>query len=126
MVEATGGYEKLVVAELVFVKLPACVVNPKRVRNFTRSVGQRVKTDKIDVHILAQFAQAVRPTPRPPHTEGERLSALISRRQVIDILTAEQNRLATAHLATRKRVEKHIEWLLQELADLESEINQFI
>jgi len=128
VIEATGGYEKLVVAELVLSKLPACVVNPKRVRDFARSAGQLAKTDKIDAHILAQFAQAVRPTPRPLRTEEEeRLSALVSRRrQVIDMLTAEKNRLATAHLATRKRMEKHIEWLQQELADIESEIDQFI
>ena len=128
VIEATGGYEKLIVAELVLAKLPVSVVNPKRVRDFARSVGQLAKTDKIDARILAQFAQAVRPAPRPLRTaEEERLSALVSRRrQIIDMLTAERNRLVTAHLATRKRMEKHIEWLQQELVDIETEINQFI
>jgi transposase len=128
VIEATGGYEKLIVAELVLAKLPVSVVNPKRVRDFARSVGQLAKTDKIDARILAQFAQAVRPIPRPLRTEEEeRLSALVSRRrQIIDMLTAENNRLGTAHQTTRKRMEKHIEWLQQEVADIESEIDQFI
>jgi len=128
VIEATGGYEKLIVAELVLAKVAVSVVNPKRVRDFARSVGQLAKTDKIDARILAQFAQAVRPAPRPLRTEEEeRLSALISRRrQIIDMLTAERNRLAVAYLATRKRMEKHIEWLQQELADIEADIDQFI
>lgn len=128
VIEATGGYEKLIVAELVLAKVPVSVVNPKRVRDFARSVGQLAKTDKIDARILAQFAQAVHPAPRPLRTEEEeRLSALISRRrQIIDMLTAERNRLVTAHLATRKRMEKHIEWLQQELAEIEADIDQFI
>lgn len=128
VIEATGGYEKLVVAELVSAKLPVSVVNPKRVRDFARSIGQLAKTDRIDARILAHFAQAVHPTPRSLRSEEEeRLSALLSRRrQVIDMLTAEKNRLGTAHLATRQRMEKHIDWLQQELADLEKEIDQFI
>jgi transposase len=128
VIEATGGYEKLIVAELVLAKVAVSVVNPKRVRDFARSVGQLAKTDKIDARILARFAQAVHPTPRPLRSEEEeRLSALVSRRrQIIDMLTAEKNRLATAHLTTRKRMEKHIAWLQEELADMEGEIDQFI
>lgn len=128
VIEATGGYEKLIVAELVLAQVPVSVVNPKRVRDFARSVGQLAKTDKIDAHILAHFAQAVHPTPHPLRTEEEeRLSALVSRRrQLIDMLTAEKNRLATAHPATRPRMQKHIAWLQQELADIEAEIDQFI
>jgi transposase len=118
VIEATGGYEKLIVTELVLAKVAVSVVNPKRVRDFARSVGQLAKTDKIDARILARFAQAVHPTPRPLRSEEEeRLSALVSRRrQIIDMLTAEKNRLATAHLTTRKRMEKHIAWLQEELA----------
>jgi transposase len=128
VIEATGGYEKLIVAELIAAKIAVSVVNPKRTRDFARSVGQLAKTDKIDARILAQFAQAIRPEPRPLRTEEEeRLSALISRRrQLIDILTAEKNRLATTHPITRERIQEHIDWLLEELADIESDIDQFI
>jgi len=128
VIEATGGYERLVVAELVTANIPVSVINPKRARDFARSVGQLAKTDKIDARLLAHYAQAVRPRPRPLRTEDEeRLSALMSRRrQVIEILTSEKNRLATAHKTTRNRVQEHIDWLLKELGDIDDEINQFI
>lgn len=128
VVEATGGLEASVVAELAHAGLPVAVVNPKRVRDFARANGQLAKTDQIDARILAHFAQAIRPPVRPLQTEAaERLAALVTRRrQVIGMLTAERNRQQTASAGMRDRIRKHIAWLDEELAALEEDIRQFI
>ena len=128
VLEATGGYERLIVAELVLVGLPVAVVNPKRVRDFARSTGLLAKTDKLDAHVLAHFAAAVRPAVRPLHSEEEeRLAALVSRRrQLIEMLTMEKNRLSNAHATMRTHLQTHINWLMDEQKILEAEIDQFI
>ena len=128
VVEATGGLEAPVVAELAQAGLPIAVVNPKRVRDFARANGQLAKTDSIDARILAHFAQAIRPPVRPLQTEeAERLAALVTRRrQVIDMLTAERNRQHTASAGVRDRICKHIAWLDEELAALDEETRRFI
>ena len=128
VLEATGGYERLIVAELVLAGLPVAVVNPKRVRDFARSTGLLAKTDKLDAHVLAHFAAAVRPAVRPLHSEEEeRLAALVSRRrQLIEMLTMEKNRLSNAHATMRTHLQTHINWLMDEQKILEAEIDQFI
>jgi len=128
VLEATGGYERLIVAELVLVGLPVAVVNPKRVRDFARSTGLLAKTDKLDAHVLAHFAAAVRPAVRPLHSEEEeRLAALVSRRrQLIEMLTMEKNRLSNSHATMRTHLQTHINWLMDEQKILEAEIDQFI
>ncbi|QDS97189.1 Transposase [Adhaeretor mobilis] len=65
IVEATGGYERAVVAEMAAANLPIIVVNPRQVRDFARATGQLAKTDSIDAQMLAQFGQVVRPEQRP-------------------------------------------------------------
>lgn len=128
VVEASGGIEQPVVAELYLEKLPVAIVNPTRVRNFARSTGQLAKTDKLDARLIAHFAQAVRPKVRPLRTaEQEHLNALVTRRrQVVQILTAEKNRRSTTHSTLRKRLQQHIEWLNAELEGLDEEIEQYI
>jgi transposase len=128
VVEATGGMELPLVASLAAAGVPVAVVNPTRVRQFARATGKLAKTDKLDARVLAHFAQAVRPLVRPLRSEEEEhLSALVTRRrQVIVMLTAEKNRLVTTRAALRKRVERHIEWLEEELASLDHEISSFI
>jgi transposase len=128
VVEASGGIEQRVVAELYLEELPIAIVNPTRVRNFARSTGQLAKTDKLDARLIAHFAQAVRPKVRPLRTaEQEHLNALVTRRrQVVQILTAEKNRRSTTHSTLRNRLQQHIEWLNAELEGLDEEIEQYI
>jgi transposase len=128
VIEASGGLEQSLVAELSLENLPVAVVNPTRVRNFARSTGQWAKTDKLDARMIAHFAQAIRPKVRPLRTtEEERLNALVTRRrQVIQILVAEKNRKATTHGSLQERVQQHIDWLESELQDLDREIEHFI
>jgi transposase len=128
VVEASGGLEQPVVRELYQEDLPIAIVNPTRVRKFAHSTGQLAKTDKLDAKIIAQFAQAVRPKVRPLRTaQQEHLDALVTRRrQIVDTITAEKNRLSTTHPALRKRLKKHIDWLEEELQALNDEIDKFI
>jgi transposase len=124
VLEATGGLELPLAAALVTAGLPLAVVNPRQVRDFAKAVGQLAKTDARDAQLLARFADAIRPTPRPlPEAQAQALSALLARRrQVIGMLVAEQQRLGTALPIVRPRVEAHIAWLRQDLADLDAEL----
>lgn len=128
VLEATGGMELPVVAEVAQAGLPIAVVNPKRIRDFARSVGQLAKTDKLDARIIAHFAQAVRPEIRHLHTkEEEHLTALLTRRvQIIEMLTAEKNRSHSIRKVMRGRLQDHLKWLNTELKELDEEIASFI
>jgi transposase len=128
VLEATGGFELRLVAELVTAKLPVVVTNSRRVRNFARSTGRLAKTDKLDAKMLAHFAAALRPEPRPlPSDQEEQLTALLTRRrQIVDMLTVEKNRLHTVRATMRSDIEEHITWLTQKLDALDAEIDQFI
>ena len=126
--EATGGYERLVVAELQGAGLPAAVVNPTRVRRLADSLGQLAKTDRIDARMIAHFAAVARPEVRPVQSEEEQyLSGLIERRrQVIVILTAEKNRLHSAPTKLKGDVQEHVDWLEAKLDELDAKIQQSI
>jgi transposase len=128
VVEATGGLELPVVAAMASAELPVAVVNPTRVRDFARATGQLAKTDRLDALVLAHFAQAVRPKLRPLRSEeGEQLAALLTRRrQLVAMLTAEKNRLVSTRPQLRQRLQKHIEWLQEELKSLDEEIASLI
>jgi transposase len=121
VVEATGGLELPLVAALGIAALPVAVINPRQVRDFAKATGRLAKTDRLDSQVLAHFAEAVRPRPRPlPDAQTQQLAALLSRRQqLIQILTAEKNRLGTALSPVRPSLQAHIRWLEQELADLD-------
>ena len=124
VLEATGGYEAQVVAALAAAGLPVAVVNPRQVRDFAKATGKLAKTDAIDAGVLAHFAQAVRPQPRPlSDQETRQLQQLLARRrQVVEMLTAERNRLHTCGKGVRSRIEAHIDWLNQELKRLDEEL----
>jgi transposase len=128
VLEATGDLESAVVSALAAAGLPVHVVNPRQVREFARATGRLAKTDALDAQILAQFAEVLHPVPRPlPDEATQALSAVLTRRrQLIEMLTAEKNRLSHARPALRKRIEAHIEWLTSELrrgdADLDTAI----
>jgi transposase len=117
-----------VTAALAAAGLAVAVVNPRQVRDFAKAVGQLAKSDALDAHVLARFAEVVRPTPRPlPDAEAQALAALLTRRrQVMAMLVAEQQRLPTTLAPLRPRVEAHIAWLRQERDDLDRELRQRI
>jgi transposase len=128
VVESTGGLEKPIVAHLIAAGILVALVNPSRVRDFARSIGLLAKTDTLDARLLARFGEATRPIPTQlPSEDEQKLSALISRRrQLIDIRTAETNRLGSIHASMRARLEKHLEWLESEIKELDKEIQDFI
>jgi transposase len=124
LLEATGGLEIPLVAALANAQLPVVVVNPRQVRDFARATGKLAKTDSLDAQVLAHFAEAVRPEPRPlPNPEAKALSAVLARRhQLISMLVAEKNRLGKALPSVRSRIEAHVIWLEGELKDTESDL----
>ena len=128
VLEATGGYERQAAVSLAASGLPVVVVNPRHVRDFARSTGQLAKTDRIDAAILSLFAERVRPEPRPLADDtAQYLEALMSRRrQVMQMLVAEKNRLGTAEPLVRKSIGKHIEWLKNELKDVDRDLDETI
>jgi transposase len=126
VLEATGGLQMPVAAALASAGLPLAMVNPRQVRDFARATGKLAKTDQLDAQVLAHFAEAVRPTPYPlPDAQTQELTALLTRRhQVVEMLTAEKNRLRTTRESVRQRVQDHIRWLEQELADLDDDLER--
>jgi transposase len=127
VVEATGGYEAPLVAELGIAGLPVAVVNPRQVRDFARATGRLAKTDRLDAQTLAHFGQAVRPIPRPlPDAATQALAALVERRrQVVAMRTAEENRLGATRVAlVRTRIQAHLEWLETDLREIDGDLRQ--
>jgi len=128
VLEATGGPEGPVVGALAAAGLAIAVTNPRQVRDFAKAVGHLAKTDALDAQVLAHFAAVIRPEPRPlPDAERQALAArLTRRRQVLGMLVAEQQRLGSATLPLRPRIEAHIAWLRQERDDLDRELRRRI
>jgi transposase len=124
VLEATGGVELALVAQLGAVGLPVVVTNPRQVRDFARATGQLAKTDRIDAEILARFADQVRPELRPlPDPAIQELAALLARRrQLVEMLTAERNRLRRAARRVRPRITEHVHWLERELDDIDHDL----
>jgi len=128
VLEATGGLQIPAVAALAAAGLRTVVVNPRQVRQFAGATGRLAKTDAIDAQVLAQFGEAVRPEVRPlPDAATQELSALVARRrQLIEMLTAEKNRLRLATKKVRPNIEAHIRWLEGELLNLEGGLGDVI
>jgi transposase len=125
VLEATGGYQRDVVAALATAGLPVVVVNPRQARDFAKATGQLAKTDALDARALAHFAEAIRPAPRPlPDTQTEELRALLARRrQWVGMRTAEQNRLGSAPRRLQADIQVHITWLNERLAALDDDLD---
>jgi transposase len=104
ILEATGGFERTVVGALAAAGLPVVVINPRQVRDFARATGRLAKTDQIDAAILARFAEAVRPAPKPlPDGEIRALQAIVARRrQLLGMIAAQNNRLSQATKAVAR------------------------
>ena len=125
VLEATGGYQRAVVAALAAAGLPLAVVNPRQARDFAKATGQLAKTDALDARALAHFAEAVRPLPRPlPDAQAAELRALlVRRRQLIAMRTAEHNRLGSASRRLQADIQAHITWLNERLAALDDDLD---
>ena len=121
VLEATGGLELPLSGALVAAGLPVVVANPRQVRDFAKATGKLAKTDPLDAQILAHFADVIRPVPRPlPNEQMQALAALLARRrQLIEMLTAEKNRLGSAPHLMHKRLHAHITWLEREVTQAE-------
>lgn len=129
LMEATGGLERQALARLAAAGLPAMAINPRNVRDFARSIGMLAKTDAIDASVLALFADRIRPAWRPlPDEHTQALEALIvRRRQVVDMISAEKNRLgATPSRRVKKEISSHIKWLERQLHITDYDIDQAV
>ena len=129
VLEATGGFETIVVAALAAAELQIAVVNPAQVRYFAKALGQRAKSDPIDASVIADFGAAVKPEPRALPDEMARLLAeLVGRRsQIVEMLTAEGQRESHAtNIRVCKSIKRHIAVLKKELAELEGDIDGLV
>ncbi len=127
--EASGGLETTVAALLARRGLAVAIVNPRQVRNFASAMGLLAKTDPIDARVIALFAERVRPTPRPLKNEEQQdLDQLLARRrQLVEALAGEKNRLGQARgKAVRISLQAHIDWLERQIKEVEEQLNELI
>lgn len=127
VLESTGGMERGIVQVLQRQGISVAVINPKRARDFAKASGRLAKTDRIDAEVLAHFAQAMQPLPKPLAAESQNaLSDLVNRRhQVVEMLNSEQRRLHSVRNRSAKAdIEAHIEWLKTRVKGLDAEIDQ--
>lgn len=128
VVEATGGYQRAAVEALFHAELSVAVVNPARVRQFARASGLLAKTDKLDALVLASYGKTMQPRRYEGKTEAEKqLSALLVRRkQIEEMLKAEQNRLRTTLPSLKSSVEQVIAVLKEQKKRLDEQIQEFL
>lgn len=123
--EATGGYERGVVAALQAAKVPVSILNPARVRHFARAQGQRAKTDNLDAAVLTAYGQALQPKPTAPRTKQEQqLTELVRRRvQLLDALVAQRLQAQPLTLPVLQRQAKSlIRRLEQDIQQIEAQL----
>lgn len=126
VLEATAGYDVPVAVACAAAGLPVAVVNPRQIRAFAQAIGRTAKTDAIDAEVIAAFGQQVRPQPRPlPDESTQALAALVARRrQLLEMLQAERQRLEQATTnAVRRDLRNHIRWLERRVTDVDDEMN---
>ena len=128
VVEATGGYEELLVLELYAADLPVALVSPQRVRQYARARGLLAKTDVLDAQNLAEYGKNIQPRLFVAKSEeGRRLSAIVGRRrQLGDMHKAEKNRLRTAYSEMKSSIQTVIECLEAEMDRMDNEIRKFM
>jgi len=126
ILEPTGGLETLLASTLWAEGIKLAIVNARQIRDYARAMGKLAKTDKLDALVMAEFGAAAKPESRPPRDEeSEEIKATVSRRrQLVEILTAERNRLATARKHVKPNISAHIEWLRKEIENLDRELRQ--
>lgn len=128
VLEATGGLESLVTADLGSVGLPVVVVNPRQVRDFAKATGRLAKTDTIDAFVIARFGEAVKPAVRPlKEAQAVELAALVSRRrQLVGMLVSEKNRFYGAPRNVRGDIQAHIKWLEKRIDDVDGKMEKSV
>jgi transposase len=126
VLEATGGLEIRVVGALAVAGLPVVGVNPRQVRDFAKATGHLAKTDTLDAAVLAHFAAAVQPAVRPLPDAATQGLLVTRRRQLVDMLTAERNRLSCAPPGLRTELQAHIRWLERRIAGRDTDLDQTI
>lgn len=128
VMEATGGYEAEAVLALCLAHMKVCVVNPVRVRNFAKADGQFAKTDRIDAGVIAKYGERMLPEVRELASEEVRdLDALVTRRrQLVQMITSEKNRVGISARALRPGIQTHIDWMDGEVGRIETELDQAI
>ncbi len=126
VLEATGGYELAAALALHDGQVPVAVVNPRQVRDFAKANNILAKTDRIDAGILAHFAGVIKPPQRGvPNAELLPLRELVTRRrQLVDMMVAERNRLEHASSQMAKDVKKHLSWLERQIAALDDKTSE--
>lgn len=124
VVEATAGFERGAVKEMLQLGLPVAMINPTRVRRYAQAQGQHAKTDALDAHVLADFGKAMHPDIWQMKSDLEEQIGLriTRRRQLIGIRTEEKNRLTTAHPDNLPGIKRHLAWLKTEIASVEEEL----
>ena len=129
VMEATGGFETVVALALGAAQLPIAVVNPRQIRDFARATGRLAKTDALDAEAIARFAEAVRPELRAlPDEAAQQLGELVARRrQVVEMVTAERNRMRSMRdKRVLKRIQRHLVLLQKELTEIEGDIDEAV
>ncbi len=129
VMEATAGYDVPVAVACAAAGLPVAVVNPRQIRAFAQAIGRTAKTDPIDAEVIALFGERVRPEPRPlPDADTQALAALVARRrQLLEMLHAERQRLEQATAtAVRRDLRQHVTWLKRRVADTDDELQKRI
>lgn len=128
VLEATGGLESHLAASLAAKELPVVIVNPRQVRDFAKATGELAKTDRIDAAVLSLFGERIRPEVRPLPDEATRdfEARLARRRQIVEMLSAEKNRLHTARRAVVKEIKRHIIYLERYLANIDDDLDKTI
>ena len=128
VVEATGGLEALLVGQIAAVGLRVVVINPRQARDFAKAIGVLAKTDRVDAQMLARFAQAVKPPVRAlkPEQTVALETVLTRRRQIVEMITAESNRLSSAAPKIAKQIPQHIAWLEKRLNEANHDLDGMI
>jgi transposase len=128
VMEATGRYERLAATMLAASSISVAIVNPRQARDFAKAIGQLAKTDKIDAFVLARFAKALEPrTSVIPEEEAVALQGILARRrQLIEMLVSENNRLKMASKPLAKRIRAHVQWLEKEIERIDGDLDRAI
>ena len=128
VMEATGGLESPIAAELAMAGLSVAVINPRQARDFAKALGVLAKTDAVDAQILARFAEAIKPEARPLKSSDLMAldSVLTRRRQLVEMITAESNRHAQASGKIAKQIAQHIIWLRKRLSEADEDLDDAI
>ena len=128
VMEPTGGFEAPAAAALTAEGMSVAVVNARQVREYAKATGRLAKTDGIDALVMAEFAASIKPPARPLRDEEtEEIKAMVSRRrQLLEMLTAEKNRMAMARKHLKPHILAHIKWLKKEVEGLDSDLRKRI